>query len=330
MNRLHNTGAEQEEADPRVIAMGENEMSDLRRVWMFVVGLFCLGFCAITPSRADVARLADGSTVNYKQAGSGDRTVILIHGWSFDHRMWDKVSSQFPAGYKVIAYDLRGFGGSSKPASGYDYAGFVKDLAGLMDSLNIRKAVISGHSLGAMIAQDFAATHPDRVEALVLTAPQARTVASTMSDPIKAFIQRMEGLPNQNATGPEWRAFFTANSPRYFMAQNLGANDIDQFLAQNTLASPSALVEAFKLVFEAPALPGNHPGTKVPTLVVYGTHDIVPFPVIRQIATDHGDSCVAVIERAGHTPPWEKPEAWTQVTVSFLSRLQEPAARRCR
>lgn len=300
------------------------------RVWSAVAGLLCLGLLAVTPSRAEVARLADGSTINFKQVGAGDRVIILIHGWSFDHRMWDKISVQFPADYRLIAYDLRGFGESSKPASGYDYASFVKDLAGLMDSLNIRRAVISGHSLGAMIAQDFAAAHPDRVEALVLTAPQPRTVAAPASDPIKAFIQRMEALPGQSASGPEWRAFFTANSPRYFLAQNLAASDIDQFLAQNTLASPAAMVESFRNIFEAPALATNHPGTKIPTLVVFGSHDIVPFPAVRQILTDHLDSCIAVIERTGHTPPWERPDAWAGATVGFLARLREPVARRCR
>ncbi len=123
------------------------------------------------PAGAATVKLADGSMVNYVDAGSGDRTVILIHGWSFDHRLWSKVAGGFPAGTRVIAYDLRGFGASSKPAAGYDFAGFVSDLAGLMDALNIQKAVISGHSLGALVAQDFAAAHPARVEALVLTSP---------------------------------------------------------------------------------------------------------------------------------------------------------------
>ncbi len=282
------------------------------------------------PAGAATVKLADGSMVNYVDAGSGDRTVILIHGWSFDHRLWSKVAGGFPAGTRVIAYDLRGFGASSKPAAGYDFAGFVSDLAGLMDALNIQKAVISGHSLGALVAQDFAAAHPARVEALVLTSPQPRTVAGTLSDPLKAFIQRMEALPKQDAAGPEWKAFFTQNSPRYFLPANLGATDVEQFLAQNALASPAALVEGFKVVFDAPALAKDHPGTKLPTLVIYGTHDIVPFPAVRQIISDHADSCISVIERSGHTPPWEAPAAWLAATVGFMDRLKEPANRRCR
>lgn len=282
------------------------------------------------PAIADTVKLADGSTVNYTQNGSGDRTVILVHGWSFDHRLWSKVAGSFPAGTRVIAYDLRGFGGSAKPAAGYDFASFAADLAGLMDALKIQKAVIAGHSLGALVAQDFAAAHPTRVEGLVLTAPQPRTVAGTLSDPLKAFIDRMAGLPKQDATGPEWRAFFTQNSPRYFLAANLGPNDVEQFLTQNVLASPTALVDGFRAVFEAPALPKDHPGTKVPTLVIYGTHDIVPFPAVRQIISDHPDSCISVIERSGHTPPWETPAAWLAATVAFMDRLKEPASRRCR
>ncbi len=300
----------------------------MKRLLSIATTVILLGFGK--PAMAETVKLADGSTVNYTQTGSGDRTVILVHGWSFDHRLWSKVAGSFPSGTRVIAYDLRGFGGSSKPSSGYDFAGFSADLVGLMDALKIQKAVIAGHSLGALVAQDFAAAYPSRVEALVLTSPQPRTVAGTLSDPLKAFIERMAGLPKQDATGPEWRAFFTQNSPRYFLATNLGPNDIEQFLAQNILASPTALVDGFKLVFEAPALPKDHPGTKLPTLVIYGTHDIVPFLAVRQIISDHPDSCINVIERSGHSPPWETPNAWLVATVAFMDRLKEPAKGRCR
>lgn len=296
---------------------------------MSLIATLALAVTMAGAAQAATLTLPDGSTVNYTETGSGDRTVILLHGWSFDSRTWSKVTAKFPSGTRLIAYDLRGFGNSSKAGARYDFPAFVADLKGLMDGLRIQKAVIAGHSLGALIAQDFAAAHPDRVEALVLTAPQPRTVAGAASDPIKAFIQRIDGLPKQNAAGPEWRAFFAENSPRYFLASNLAAGDVDAFLAQNTLAAPAALVEGFRIVFDAPALAKDHPGTKLPTLVVYGTHDIVPFLAVRQIITDHPDSCVAVIERTGHTPPWENPDAWVATTTGFLGRLKEPASRRC-
>lgn len=285
---------------------------------------------AAAQSGVKTIALKDGSSVAYREAGSGPRTIILVHGWSFDHRLWDKVIDRFPPGHRVIAYDLRGFGQSSKPASGYDFPGFVSDLAGLMEALRIEKAVLSGHSLGSFFIQDFAARYPEKVEALILTAPQPRTTALQLSDPLKAFVQRLDSLPKQDANGPEWRAFFAQNSPRYFMPENLASGDVERFVAQNVLAHPAALVEGFRVAFEAPALAKDHAGTRLPTLVVYGTHDIVPFPAVRQIATDYTASCVAVIERAGHTPPWEKPDAWLARVTGFIARLGEAGQGACR
>lgn len=94
--------------------------------------------------------------------------VVCIHGLTANHTCWASVADLLSPAYRVIAYDLRGRGESDKPAKGYRLALHSEDLAGLLDHLGLRKAVLVGHSLGAHIAVRFAAMHPERVSKLVL------------------------------------------------------------------------------------------------------------------------------------------------------------------
>lgn len=86
--------------------------------------------------------------LHYEDHGSGS-PVVLIHGYPLSGRAWDKqVPVLLEAGHRVITYDRRGFGESSYPATGYDYDTFAADLKAVIDTLDLRDAVIVGHSMG--------------------------------------------------------------------------------------------------------------------------------------------------------------------------------------
>jgi len=86
--------------------------------------------------------------IYYEDYGVG-QPVVLIHGYPLSGRAWDKqVPVLLDAGHRVITYDRRGFGKSSQPASGYDYDTFAADLHALMEHLDLRDAVLAGHSMG--------------------------------------------------------------------------------------------------------------------------------------------------------------------------------------
>src|SRR3979411_2741642 len=80
----------------------------------------------------------------YEDHGTG-KPVVLVHGWPLSGRSWEKqVPALLEAGYRVITYDRRGFGDSSKPTSGYEYDTFAEDLNKLMITLNLPDALRSG------------------------------------------------------------------------------------------------------------------------------------------------------------------------------------------
>src|SRR2546430_12871423 len=86
--------------------------------------------------------------IYYEDHGAG-LPVLLIHGYPLSGRAWDKqVPVLLEAGHRVITYDRRGFGQSSQPVVGYDYDTFTADLDSLLEHLDVRAAVLVGHSMG--------------------------------------------------------------------------------------------------------------------------------------------------------------------------------------
>jgi 3-oxoadipate enol-lactonase len=109
--------------------------------------------------------LRDGATIRCDTVGDGP-DVVLLHPGLWDRRVWDRQLETFPvAGYRVTRYDLRGYGGSSRPTSEpYSHVG---DLIGLMDALGIERAAFVGCSMGGHVAIDAVLTEPERAWALV-------------------------------------------------------------------------------------------------------------------------------------------------------------------
>jgi pimeloyl-ACP methyl ester carboxylesterase len=111
--------------------------------------------------------------LHYTIEGRGP-DVVLIHAFQMDLREWDAVARTLAGSRRVIRYDVRGHGTSR--VSG-DLPAPVVDLLGLLDELDVPRATLVGLSMGATIALDFALTHPERVERLVLASPGIPGVA---------------------------------------------------------------------------------------------------------------------------------------------------------
>jgi pimeloyl-ACP methyl ester carboxylesterase len=109
----------------------------------------------------------NGVRLHYLIAGKGD-PVILVHGYAETSRMWRPLMVELAKAHTVIAPDLRGFGQSSKPNSGYDKKAMARDIHALARSLGYRRASIVGHDIGLMVAYAYAAQFPTEVDRIVL------------------------------------------------------------------------------------------------------------------------------------------------------------------
>jgi pimeloyl-ACP methyl ester carboxylesterase len=109
----------------------------------------------------------DGVRLHYLVAGQGS-AVVLLHGYTQTSHMWLPLIEVLKQRHTVIAPDLRGAGGSSKPDSGYDKKTLANDVHALLNSLGLQRVSVVGHDIGLMVAYALAAQHPEEIERVVL------------------------------------------------------------------------------------------------------------------------------------------------------------------
>ncbi|MGA3250520.1 MAG: alpha/beta fold hydrolase, partial [Paraburkholderia sp.] len=107
-------------------------------------------------------RRANGIRQHYLDSGAGP-VVVLLHGFPETSFAWRFQIPALASKFRVIAPDLRGYGETDKPASGYDKRNMAQDLISLLDELGIDKIALVGHDRGARVATRFAKDHPDRL-----------------------------------------------------------------------------------------------------------------------------------------------------------------------
>jgi pimeloyl-ACP methyl ester carboxylesterase len=108
---------------------------------------------------------------SFKQAGQG-RPLVFLHGLGGNAGSFDAQFAQFAQAWRCVAWNMPGYGGSPLPAT-FTWESLSAALSALLDDRKLPRAILIGHSMGGMVAQDFVARHPERVTALVLSATSA-------------------------------------------------------------------------------------------------------------------------------------------------------------
>jgi pimeloyl-ACP methyl ester carboxylesterase len=132
----------------------------------------------------------NGIQMHYVIGGQGD-PVVLLHGWPQSWYEWRHIMPALAKNYTVVAPDIRGFGDSSRPLTGYDGKTTAEDIHQLMSQLGFDKIFLVAHDVGAQTAYSYAAAHPNNVTKLVI-----------MDFPYPGFLP-----PEFGANGPWWFAF---------------------------------------------------------------------------------------------------------------------------
>ena len=110
----------------------------------------------------------EGVLINLAMWKGAGKPILCVHGITANCRCWDVLADALTPEYQVLAMDLRGRGGSGRPPQGYSLDYHMRDINCLFNELEVNRAVIMGHSLGAFIGLAFAAEYPDRVDRLIL------------------------------------------------------------------------------------------------------------------------------------------------------------------
>ena len=219
--------------------------------------------------------------LHIEDSGGSGRPVVLIHGWPLSAQAW---AAQVPvlraAGYRVVAYDRRGFGHSDKPESGYDYDTLVDDLQRVMDQCGLQDATLVGFSMGGGEVARYIARHgSSRLHSVVFAAavtPYLMVTADNPDGPLTAekAQQKMESFEQgRSAYFEEFtRAFFSAHG--VLQVSELQRREALALCEQSAQHAALACMESFATTdFRA-----DLKQLKLPTLVIHGDSDaVVPF-----------------------------------------------------
>ena len=252
----------------------------------------------------------NGTKLYYESGGEGP-AVVLVHGGLVDSRLWDDQMTPLAERFRVVRYDLRGFGKSAAPAGQFWP---TEDLRALLDFLKIERATVVGLSLGGIVAADFALEHPERVERLVFVGAGLRG----------------DRQPPDEKSMAAYRALLSEGPEKYF------ETFLEADLLSGLRARPRArermrtmMLDNYKALAHLRAgLPQSpEPPTierlgqlKFPALVVVGGLDSKNLLNIADtLAAGIPGARKVVIDGASHHPPVETPAEFNRALLDFLT-----------
>jgi peroxiredoxin len=261
--------------------------------------------------------------LHYTDRGTG-RPVVLIHGYPLDGASWEKQEDRLlDAGYRVITYDRRGFGASSKPASGYDYDTFADDLDKVLAALDLRDVVLVGFSMGTGEVGRYLARHGSgRVAKAVFLASLEPYLIKTADNPTGVDQSVFDGIL---ATARKDRyAWFTQfYNDFYNLDENLGSRISEEAVRNswNVAAGAGALASWAVVPTWGTDFRGDLDKIDVPALIVHGTHDrILPIDATgREFAKRLPNARYVEIDGAPHGMLWTHGDEVSDLLVEFLA-----------
>jgi pimeloyl-ACP methyl ester carboxylesterase len=257
-----------------------------------------------------------GVELAHRTDGAEGPWITLVHGGLVASYSWrfqlpgDAGPGLVEAG-RVLCYDQRGYGESSRPDGGHDIAGFAGDLLRLWDELGIERTIVVGFSLGGFVALQAAVRAPHRVAGLVL---ESCGVVSTAAQQL--FSDRADAMD-----AGRFDDEVALHVRRAFSAGFAEANEDD--LAHYTdlarRAEPAALAETFRSI-AAWTLPDEAASLTCPKLMINGAEDPGFGPAAgAALAAQLSDTRHVVIPGAGHTAHYERAAVFNQAVAELVA-----------
>jgi 3-oxoadipate enol-lactonase len=257
----------------------------------------------------------NGIDINYRLEGSGPETIVLINGLADDLETWLlQVPALLAAGYRVLRFDNRGVGETSKPPGPYTTRQMAADTKALVGHLGLRDFHLMGVSMGGMIAQWYALDYP----ADLRTATFACTYAvpgpfSSRMFAMWADMAPVNGVPFIMRDVTLW-----AFTVRFFEEREDEAREFEAAMAE--LPQPTAAYLAQLDAIQTHDTTSRLGEIRVPTLVLAGEEDVL-IPV-RQTKRLHAaiQGAEWKTTRGGHACVWEHPDPFNEAFLEFVGR----------
>lgn len=269
-----------------------------------------------------IIELSDIS-LNYELRGDGD-SVVLIHGFSDNLNMWhDQVAALSP-GYQVLTYDFRGHGRTRTPDTEMTMEMHANDLAMLLAALEIETACITGYSMGARIALEFALRYPQKTTGLVMANMAVAGRESPMSAKTAALTQKHLRMVIRLCETGDMAAIATelvskSLSPDF---QKIHPQVVQQYRDVKMQNDPRGFPAVIRAMLGALDTPPDLGQVAAPALLLAGEHDPFKNPdLVVAMQKEMPQADVKVLS-AGHATAIEAPKAFNEVLQAFLKTLE--------
>jgi len=248
-----------------------------------------------------------GARVWYTDTGGNGVPLVLLHAATGSSQVWEHQTPAFvKAGYRVIAYDRRGFGRTTIDAAGTQPGTGADDLQGLLNHLRIDRFHLIGTGAGGFVAVDYALSFPQRLRSLVV----ANSIGGVQDEDFLEMGRRVRpasftALPAEiRELGPSYRVENPQGTERWI-----------QFERNNRAPGPQAPAQTTRNRVTFAALEG----ISMPTLLMTGDADMfAPPAVLRMFAAHIKGARSVVVPEAGHSSYWEQPETFNRTVLEFI------------
>jgi pimeloyl-ACP methyl ester carboxylesterase len=282
---------------------------------MFLAGLLlpvlAASWSEAASAKDEFARL-DGYRVHYQSIGSGRRAVVFLSGWGCDTSLWRNQTPALARYGRLLLVDLPGHGRSDKPEVQYTISLFVRAVDAVLEHAQVEKAAVAGHSMGGMVAYEFARTHPEKTIALIWV-DGSFGMPVEIDQQIATFRRRA-----QEIRSPDYEAKISQFVDELFIPETPAA--IREEVRKSILSTPRHVLASCQESF-ADRSTFEHETLDVPAFAVFSSFwqpDRFRDTFKKYLPRLE----YQVLSGAGHYPMLEKPAEVNAALAGFLSKIQ--------
>lgn len=251
----------------------------------------------------------NGAELFYEIQGTGERTLLMLHGWGCDHSVFQFAAQVFASNMQVVSLDFPGHGSSGEPPSPWSVSDYAEQVYQLLQKLHISNCDVIAHSFGGRVALMLGANHPEVINRLILTGAAGIRKPSTPDGKKKsARYQRLKKMaiwlsiiPGFQKVSEKWLEV---------LRQKFGSRDY-------LVLSPSMRQTFIKVVNEdlTPLLPK----IQSPTILIWGEEDEeTPLWMGQIMAEIIPDAALIPFEGCGHFAFLQQPDRFIAIAKNFL------------
>jgi pimeloyl-ACP methyl ester carboxylesterase len=253
----------------------------------------------------------DGHKIRYLESGNSKKTLVLIHGLGASAERWSQVIPIFAEQFRVVVPDLIGFGYSDKPLVDYTPEFFLDFLEKFFVESKIDRPNIIGSSLGGQLSAEYASSHSQNIEKLVLVSPAGAMKQSTPA--LDAYIMAALYPNDQSAKN----AFEMMEASGEDIEDEIVSGFVERMRLPNAKLAFMSTILGLK---NSELITSKLPSISVPTLIIWGANDpVIPINYADDFVSSIQDCRFFRMDGCGHTPYVQDPNVFASKVLEFLN-----------